>query len=450
MKFIFSAAIILFILGCASPLENAGKRHARDVAVWKELAIYAGHELKLSGLTIVSSVQVIESEGIQTYQLGDVRLASTVSSNDIDLLSPEFVEKLACGTRCQNLNLYQPGKDNKYSYLSEFFDKEEGQFFRFYGRLTNLNKKINLYRVTSPSYLAKYLESARAEHLNSNSLLEFMDWLDSVFVNDRFTSFVKTYSESSDSVDLIKFDGNEALEPLPTEITDNIEFAEIETSGESELQPVETINDLPNGTAQEFENINDLPNGTAQEFENINDLPDGTAQEFENINGLPNDTRQEFEKVNNLEWTAPESTILTSISETTRPSEQWTQEILQDQLINVNIILENEKELVWSYEKRANWEEAKNKVIELNDVVCTYLDNMFGVVTAIEGDDISVQLMGEARVLKDGIRTIAPPGYLYIEDKSFVFIKKSGEGNYQSKHLAPCAIEYLQEKQSVE
>src|SRR5690606_27196822 len=49
------------------------------------------------------------------------------------------------------------------------------------------------------------------------------------------------------------------------------------------------------------------------------------------------------------------------------------------------------------------WQLAKNTSLSLNDYVCSYKENTFGQITALTEKSATVKLIGQARIIKDGI-----------------------------------------------
>jgi len=216
MRILCIVLCVISLIACQSQVEKAGDMHAKDVLVWKELAKYAGDELGYWGLTVTGSVQMLETEVGAEYKLTNIKLARKGQKIDIDLLSPEFAEKFACGLECKELNLYQPEESKALSLLSEFIDKEEGNFFRFYGQLTNLNKKIRLYRKASPQYMMKYLTWVRVNNKGTESLQDFVNLLEEYFTEDKLASFIRGEFDVDDNSKLMLLSDGE-VNDLPTE-----------------------------------------------------------------------------------------------------------------------------------------------------------------------------------------------------------------------------------------
>ncbi|WP_226991168.1 hypothetical protein [Paraglaciecola psychrophila] len=193
MDFKYTCVLLcLFLFGCQSKLGKIGQEHAKEVVKWQELARYAGNELKYLGLTVTAGVQINQNaEGI-TYSIIKVQLNRDANHTEIDLLSPEFAEKFACGKDCQKLGLYDSNFTKPETQLSSFFFEEEGRFFEFYGRLTRLNYTLADYRASSQDILKKYLTLMLNRKLSFNSLSEFIDNLEKHVTEDKLLAFSKS------------------------------------------------------------------------------------------------------------------------------------------------------------------------------------------------------------------------------------------------------------------
>ena len=190
-KYGFILFCLLFV-GCQSKIEKIGQQHAEEVLKWQELARYAGNELKYLGLTVTAGVQINQSAEGTTYSIVNVQLNRDANHTEVDLLSPEFAEKFACGKDCQKLGLYDSNFTKPETQLSSFFFEEEGRFFEFYGRLTRLNYTLADYRASSPDILKKYLTLMFNRKLSFNSLSEFIDNLEKHVTENKLLAFSKS------------------------------------------------------------------------------------------------------------------------------------------------------------------------------------------------------------------------------------------------------------------
>jgi hypothetical protein len=182
----------LLLFGCQSKLDEVGQEHAKEVVKWQELAHYAGNELKYLGLTVTAGVQINQNADEISYSIVKVQLNRNSNHTEIDLLSPEFAEKFACGKECQKLGLYDSNFIKQETQLTSFFFTEEGRFFEFYGRLTRLNNTLADYRASAPAILEKYLTLMLNRKLVFNSLSEFADYIENHLTEEKLLAFSKS------------------------------------------------------------------------------------------------------------------------------------------------------------------------------------------------------------------------------------------------------------------
>ena len=189
---VFGLSLILLLGACTSTMDESAQQHAKDVKKWKELASYAGDELKYWDYTVTAEIKVDMDGEQKQFKLADVKLGNKSLTKRIDLLSPEFAEKFVCGEECEFVSLYKGSEGINPTALSQFFEASEGQFFRFYGKMLNVNEKLKLYRETVPNYLKMLL--VRVIHTNKSydSELEFIDELSSLLEEENFRRFIET------------------------------------------------------------------------------------------------------------------------------------------------------------------------------------------------------------------------------------------------------------------
>lgn len=352
----------LLFIGCQSKIEKIGQEHAEEVVKWQELARYAGNELKYLGLTVTAGVQISQNGDETTYSIIKVQLNRNANQTEIDLLSPKFAEKFACGKRCEKLGLYDSNFVKPKTQLSSFFYEEEGRFFEFYGRLTRLNETLAYYRASSPDILKKYLTLMLNRNLAFNSLSEFIEQLETDITEAKLLAFSKS----------------------------------------GFISPIE-----------------DRLSSTF--------LEDLTAS-------LPNewqfDTEAEINVDNNFRM----------------PDEDWSSNILTpDELFYNKLLSKTETAPVIS----VNWEQAKQNTIQVGSIACSFSDNSFGVIEALENNQATLKLIAQARVEVDGLNLYPQPGYLFTVPESFYFVKTVPNKTYPLSDIASCNIEHLKRGQNM-
>ncbi|MBU2917116.1 hypothetical protein KO505_03950 [Psychrosphaera sp. F3M07] len=378
----------LLLLGCQTKLDKAGYRHAADITAWRELARYSNIELSYWGLTITANIQVVEgTEGLE-YELKNIKLSPINGNSDLDLLSSQFMTRFACKDDCKSLSKYNTKEQFLGSLLSNFFEQQEGQFFRFYGRLTQLSDHMNLLKSESPSETKKYLNWIVEKNESFNSLGEFIGYFEEMLEADKFITFIENSN-------IFESGNRYELDSYPND-------------GINQETAMTDINDLPYRETV-MNDINDLPYGETA-MTDINDLP-----YREGSNGIPNG-------------------ILNTNFSVETPYKQVIQSLIEQE----------ESKLPHSYQKQQTWLFAKTKKINEGDWVCTFSDNSFGVVKVISKDTVLLKIHGQARHIIDGVKLMPLAGHLFSENKDFYFIKKQLEQSYRLSDVAPCGIDYVQ------
>jgi hypothetical protein len=95
----------------------------------------------------------------------------------------------------------------------------------------------------------------------------------------------------------------------------------------------------------------------------------------------------------------------------------------------------------------SNWEQVKQNPIQLGSIACSFSDNSFGVVKKLETNEVTLDVIAQARVLVDGMKLYLQPGHLFTSAVSFYFVKGSPNQTYALSDIAPCNIDHLKQGQ---
>lgn len=98
---------------------------------------------------------------------------------------------------------------------------------------------------------------------------------------------------------------------------------------------------------------------------------------------------------------------------------------------------------------RRNWEKAKQYAVQVGSIVCSFSDNIFGVVKGLDADKVTLNAIAQARVEVDGMKLYPQPGYLFTAAESFYFVKGSFNETYPLSDIATCNIEHLKRGQGM-
>ena len=82
---------------------------------------------------------------------------------------------------------------------------------------------------------------------------------------------------------------------------------------------------------------------------------------------------------------------------------------------------------------------AKNEDIQPNSYVCSYVDNKFGRVSKMSNNNVDVQLIGQAKLLQDGILYDLEEGALFNGNHTtLTFLPLQGSQSFSMLKVARC------------
>jgi hypothetical protein len=390
--------ISFLLIGCQATLSDIGQDHAKEVTKWKELSRYAGNELKHLGLTVTAGVQINENAEGTTYSIVDVRLDRDADTTEIDLLSPEFAEKFACGEECQKLGLYDSNFGKQETQLTSFFYTEEGRFFEFYGRLTRLNEVLADYRTTSPAVLDKYLT------LMLNRALVF----------DSLADFIKDLEVHITEEKLLAFSGSGFISPV------------------SDRSSSTFLEDVIASFPSDFQNDNLTQPGEDWQVDN-SEMP-GNDWQINDSAEPSEDWQLDDSKRPSDDWI---------IGESREPSDDWG----SNGLIPSGLLAGITQGLTTSNSSYQSWDQARQYMVQVGSIACSFSDNRFGVVKAVDANNVTLEVIAQARVVVDGMKLYPQAGHLFTAADSFYFVKGLLEETYPLSDIATCNVEHLQRGQ---
>lgn len=201
MKIWFVALSCLYISACVTKVENASNIHSKEVSQWQDLAAFSGNELVNLGFTITANIRIDNSKDGDNLYITDIKLTSIKSNKELDLLSPSFAMRFVCGSECYRLSQLKQIEGVPQTKVAQFFEENEGAFFRFYGKLSQLNKTIMLFRETNSKELKKYLKRLITINTKYDSLELFLAEFEELLNEDEWAYFIENdrvnlYTES--------------------------------------------------------------------------------------------------------------------------------------------------------------------------------------------------------------------------------------------------------------
>jgi hypothetical protein len=88
-----------------------------------------------------------------------------------------------------------------------------------------------------------------------------------------------------------------------------------------------------------------------------------------------------------------------------------------------------------------SWLNAKSLPIEIGENVCSYENNLFGIVTSLTNQDVVVELLGQGKMLTEGILQDLPSGGLFSNYEGFSYIPMADSISLSIVDVATCYLE---------
>ena len=156
-----------------------------------------------------------------------------------------------------------------------------------------------------------------------------------------------------------------------------------------------------------------------------------------------------FEPLEANGWNQRSSVDLPEIT-TQAPMESlhWSNEEIShwsDEEILTEIVLWNDNQSTDEGSKNNNKlkntdENPTSNNIFIGDIVCHGPSNLFGLVQAIRGKDITVQIVGELRVYDDGILIVPKPNEILLKSGKIDFVRLNKQQQYSIDKIEKCNL----------
>jgi len=367
------------LFSCQSQLDIAGEEHKTAAEKWYALANYTQSDLTKFGVTITAQLSVVEET--QTFKLTNFKINNNETRRDINLLAPYFESKFICKSECyQFLEYVNENEVKGETLLSHYFSQHEFQLFKLYGDIVILNESLqNLAKINTP-LLPSYLKYLSEQNISFTEPKDFILYLEMALSEKSFSAFLAN----------------------------------------------------PKGLYREFlENYNMQPN-----------------------TGWSNDTNKETSMWSSNEQSEPDYQLEFTLEG--EESKSWSSESISPSLkwstngkttVTKDWEVQHSEDALWSNdiglkEKEVSlWKAAKKLPIVVGQNVCSYEDNFFGVVVSIDNDKVEVLLLGQAKMIKDGVVESIAKGSLFQSNGEFYFFPESGKQIFSTSEVATCYLE---------
>jgi len=379
---------MLLLVACQSSIDITGDKHRSASEKWIALANYAESSLNRFGVTITAKL-VSEQNQINQYdKLASIQLSTKENFNDINLLSPDFLSKYTCNDNCERLNQYIPNPlKSGNTALIRYFSEYEFKLFKFYADLVQFNKTIDSIEANSPTLLNEYLHLLVTERRTFDSFTELISYLNEMLY--------KSLSDIQYFIDNAPYRQQQA------------ELATLFLSPYANWSASEPQSEWQKTAA----------NG-GQRAANHDWLNSGFSFSNAKIIAMPRviDKEQQLNPTIDAKFKSSGNVILSSLTNATPYIETVS---------HANV-----------------WIKAKKLLFNIGDKVCSFNDNIFGIVEKIEGQEIQLLTYGQAKQIDEfGVIKDEPKGVLFFTNREFTFEVTSQLQSFKLDDVAKCDIE---------
>ena len=369
------------MFGCASHQEQQAAVHTDNIQKWRELAKYANNALEEYGVVITTELSVQDKQ----FVLTNFSLAQSETYQNINLLNPRFHHKYVCNPVCTQLLEYIEISDERgTTLLNEYFKKHEVDLFHLYGDLFQLNKTIANLRTIDQPNLKRLLNYLADKNIKFRSPTAFSKYLSRQLTPRNLEKF----SAQADKLEAIQQRKANAKTQAFSWYQEHYQY-----QGNKETRDWDSERKVNAHLASW----------------NLSDHEVETLPTMEHVAWVPNEPTV-------IEWDSNHET-----------KTHWQTPNESQQYISKN-------------ERINQFNIALNNTIKINNNVCTYKNNLFGVVKEVSGKEIRVLVMGQGKEILDGLIQDIPDGAMFSDADSMSFLPLDYEATFQNDEVALCAI----------
>jgi len=377
---LFLIIISLMILGggCTSFLQQVGEKHKTAAQKWIAMGMYVSSDLPKYGHTITADILFDFSTSTPRFELSNIKFDVNEQTTTIDLLRPSFDSKYLCEARkCILLNEYI--KTNLKNNEKAIENIEEGSF---------LAKQLQKYEFELfDFYAALFILNDNLEILaatNPKALHDYLYYLDEQKYEAQTFKAFSDYASEVLTVEAFESFLNDPIAQYKSE------YLQKYIGDQSFVQ-------------NDFSAIQPDTNWQGTEAKlDVSNNSDG-------ISNQPVITGDELLVSNSLTIKIPESMI-------------WEKPTL--------VMLTS------SY-----WNDVQEYPLAVGDSACSYDQNYFGRVQAIQGLSVSLFVRGQAKKVTNGILQDLEEGSLFKNELKVLFLPMASELELIRGDIAPCAIQ---------
>lgn len=412
--FVFLCCFIVF--GCQSRLDVAGGEHKVVTEKWMELSKYAESNLDDYDVTITARLAIKENK---KFKLTHFKVNTLPTRQDINLLAPSFDNKYICSPLCFQLIEYVNGLgENGSTLLTNYFDRHEFELFKFYGDIQLLNKQITKLAKYDQRLLKSYLTSLAHQGASFELAKEFVQFLTAALT----ISAMENFKDNPEILFSHILKNNQIF-------TDTSKEQHKWTTNNKEV--IDWVND--------FQELNEWTDITTEQA-NWEDISKVSAEGNEWVNVSNEQVSWAMANKEKDGWlistAVPE--LIWSNKGAQQPEALWLKDTILQNTSTDDI---NSSATSTPQENDLSWQTARTFPIKVGHNVCSYQESYFGVVVEILAEKVIVNLLGQAKVINEGVIYPADAGGLFTISDNLYFSPLTGKKSLNTSDVASCSLE---------
>jgi hypothetical protein len=425
-----SLLIVLLLLGggCQSSLDIAGDEHKTVTEKWRALSKYAESSIENYDVTISARLAISTDK---RFKLTHFKISSGSNKQDINLLTPNFENKYICSPLCYQLIEYVNfSGESGTTLLTSYFDRHEFELFKFYGDIQLLNKQLAKLAKHDQALLNSYLKSMAYQSVSFDTAKGFIQFLTEALTipslksfadnpQDLLSHYLKKHQVKNASrwntADAERYEWTDISKEQNEWSADNREQSE--WSAKTQEQNEWSANSQEQN---EWSTYSQEQNEWSDIDEEKNEWASATQEqnEWTMLNKMPErvwlNESDSFSEAPWLKQLPKESAAKDGVESVT--NDQTGNDLL-------------------------TWGSAKASLIKIGHNVCSYQGSFFGVVTAISFDKVTVNVLGQAKRIIEGIIYPANDGDLFSMNENLYFTPLSERKSFERSNVASCLLE---------
>jgi len=163
---------------------------------WQENAFRPNDIFNRYELKLLASVAWEKRSDAETYKFKKIRFTSTDDSYAINLLHPQFTNKMACGWYCEYLDqpITQPML-GQYTMLDKIYEGKKPELLNFYDSLKRLNDKLLQLKPTQLKLMPNIIAKLSVIEQEFDSLEQVTGYLNDYFDEVDFNADLLTQTD---------------------------------------------------------------------------------------------------------------------------------------------------------------------------------------------------------------------------------------------------------------